>query len=321
MKGVKTFQKAGRWLRSRMQPRGLILLYHRIAEAMIDPFGVCVSPFQFEAQMAALSRFATPLTLAEMVTGAKQGHLPDRAVAVTFDDGYVDNLTTALPILERYQIPATVFVVAGESGQRFWWDEVSWAILRPAQLPSADLTLTINGRVQQWRQVDSPSGRRQLLRELHRVLRSLPAEMRKSLVIELRTWAGDLPANAVARSLTKQEVIVLGGSKVIDIGAHTMTHPPLAQLTALQQREELEQSKEQLESLLGKPVTMFSYPYGMPADYSAETTILVQQAGFHCACTNVIDVVRTQSNLFQLPRFWVSDWEVDQFMRRIEFWL
>jgi peptidoglycan/xylan/chitin deacetylase (PgdA/CDA1 family) len=321
MKGVKAFQKAGRWLRSRWQSRGLILLYHRVAEAVVDPFGICVSPAHFEAQMAALSTFTTPVRLAELVDGASRGCLPDRAVAVTFDDGYADNLAVALPILERYQIPATVFVVAGQLGGQFWWDVVSWAILTPARLPSNTLTLVIDGHIREWQPIDSPNGRRQLLGELHRMLRPISAHMRDTILTDLLSWIGNESVNGVARSLTRQEVIYLGDSQMISIGAHTMTHPPLARLTPFQQREEIEQSKTKLESLLNKPVTQFSYPYGMPADYSVETADLVQKAGFHCACTNIIDVVRAQSDLFQLPRFWVYDWGADQFMRRIEFWV
>lgn len=321
MKGVKTIRQAGRWLCSRWQSRGLILLYHRVAEGVVDPFGICVSPAHFEAQMAALSTFTTPVRLAELVAGASRERLPDRAVAVTFDDGYADNLAVALPILERYQIPATVFVVADQLGKQFWWDVVSWAILTPARLPSGALTLAIDGHIQEWQPVDSPNGRRQLLGELHRMLRPISTQIRDTIVTDLLSWVGNGPVNGVARSLTRQEVVNLGDSQMISIGAHTMTHPPLAQLTTFQQKKEIEQSKTKLESLLNKPVTQFSYPYGMPADYSMETTHLVQQAGFHCACTNIIDVVRAQSNPFQLPRFWVSDWEADQFMRRIEFWL
>jgi peptidoglycan/xylan/chitin deacetylase (PgdA/CDA1 family) len=321
MKGVKTIRQAGRWLCSRWQSRGLILLYHRVAEAVVDPFGICVAPAHFEAQMAALSTFTTPVRLAELVADASRGSLPDRAVAVTFDDGYADNLAVAVPILERYQIPATVFVVAGRMGEQFWWDVVAWAILTPARLPSGTLRLTIGDHIQEWRPSDSPNSRRQLLGELHRMLRPLSAPIRNKIMADLLLWVGIGPVNGVARSLTEREVIDLERSQMISIGAHTMTHPPLAQLTTFQQKEEIEQSKAKLESLLSKPVTLFSYPYGLPADYSVETTYLVQQAGFHCACTNIKDVVRTQSNSFQLPRFWVSDWGANQFRRYLEFWL
>jgi hypothetical protein len=206
-------------------------------------------------------------------------------------------------------------------GGQFWWDVVSWAILTPARLPSNTLTLVIDGHIREWQLVDSPNGRRQLLRELHRMLRPISAQMRDTILTDLLSWVGNGSVNGVARSLTKQEVVNLGDNQMISIGAHTMTHPPLARLTTFQQREEIEQSKTKLESLLNKPVTQFSYPYGMPADYSMETTHLVQQAGFHCACTNIKDVVRTQSNSFQLPRFWVSDWGANQFRRYLEFWL
>ena len=120
--GVKTLRKAARWLRSRYSPGALILGYHRVAHVHSDPHGLCVSPQHFEEQLAVLRREARPIALGELLRGLQEGHVPARAIAVTFDDGYADVLAQAQPLLERYEIPATVFVVSGCLGGSFWWD-------------------------------------------------------------------------------------------------------------------------------------------------------------------------------------------------------
>ena len=80
----------------------------------------------FDAQMRVLAQRTEPLALHEFELRRRAGTLPARAVAVTFDDGYVDNLNVAVPLLNVHSIPATVFVAAGMigTGREFWWDDV-----------------------------------------------------------------------------------------------------------------------------------------------------------------------------------------------------
>jgi peptidoglycan/xylan/chitin deacetylase (PgdA/CDA1 family) len=109
----------------RRSPRGVILTYHRIAGPRHDPLLLDVSAANFDAQLSALSRTAAPLPLDEFESLRREGRLPERAVAVTFDDGYADNLHAAAPLLGRHEIPATMFVTAGMIGAErgFPWDE------------------------------------------------------------------------------------------------------------------------------------------------------------------------------------------------------
>ncbi len=108
----------------RRSPRGVILTYHRIAGPRHDPLLLDVSAPNFDAQLSVISRTAAPLPLDEFESLRREGRLPVRAVAVTFDDGYADNLLAAAPLLARYEIPATVFVTAGMIGSArgFPWD-------------------------------------------------------------------------------------------------------------------------------------------------------------------------------------------------------
>jgi peptidoglycan/xylan/chitin deacetylase (PgdA/CDA1 family) len=93
------------------QSSPVILMYHRVAEPLCDPWGLAVSPIHFEQQMRVLRAHRTPLPMSEFVQRLCLGTLPDRAVGITFDDGYIDNLLNAKSILRRYEIPATFFLV------------------------------------------------------------------------------------------------------------------------------------------------------------------------------------------------------------------
>ncbi len=87
--------------------RTAILMYHRVVEPCIDPWKMCVTPSHFEEQLDVLSRKWNVLSLREIVEHLKKGQIPHRSVVVTFDDGYVCNLLTGKPMLEKYGLPAT----------------------------------------------------------------------------------------------------------------------------------------------------------------------------------------------------------------------
>ena len=117
-------------------------------------------------------------------------------------------------------------------------------------------------------------------------------------------WTGsDKECRSTHRPLSANETLQLVEDGLIEIGAHTVTHPVLASLSNNLQKDEIRNSKEHLENISGCPVMSFSYPYGSKSDYSSETVKLVRNAGFSCACSNYADVVWCGTDNFQLPRF------------------
>jgi peptidoglycan/xylan/chitin deacetylase (PgdA/CDA1 family) len=257
-----------------------------------------------------------------MTQALQNGDLPRRAVAVTFDDGYADNLYNARPILESYEIPATFFMVSGSIGRSFWWDQLAQSIFLPRKLPRK-LDLFINGKAHNWRLRDGGTKSRQrLLTSLYGTMRPLPSEERRPLLKSLSNWAGiTLEGQQYSRPLTTEEMVQLASGDLIEIGAHTVNHRPLDMLPVDEQRQEIVQSKENLEGLLNKPVTSFSYPFGQRSDYTAETSAIVREAGFECACTNIVGVALLGSDLFQLPRYWIRNWPGPKFSNKIRMWL
>ena len=322
--GLKTMVQSGRRLRSRFALGGLILGYHRVAEASASAYGMCVSPAHFAEQLEVVHRHCRPVSLMKLINGLDDGSLPTRAVALTFDDGYADVLDQAMPLLEYYAIPAAVFVITGCLGHEFWWDELAHALIW-AKRPTGRLRLRVGGETVAWPldvslvgKEERPENRSRLLLELYRRLLPLASAERCCILAQVREWAGGPPvAHTTGRSLTAAEVQQLA-SGLVDIGAHTVSHPLLAALSIALQRSEIHDGKRALEALLGRPVTGFSYPNGSA---SPMTRALVQEAGFRHACGSQPDVARRSSHRYQLPRFWVPDCDGDDFARWLHPWL
>lgn len=101
-----------------LRRQALILVYHRIAEVKVDPWELAVRPDHFAEQLQVIRRLGRPLSLRELVRSMRNGGIPRRAIVVTFDDGYADNLLQAKPLLDRADVPATVFLTAGALAAR-----------------------------------------------------------------------------------------------------------------------------------------------------------------------------------------------------------
>ena len=313
----------------------MILVYHRVAEAKVDPWALGVSPAHFAQQLQVLKTIAHPVSLEELVNAKSDHELPPRPVCVTFDDGYADNLYAAKPALETYQVPGTIFITPGYLGvpENLWWDELAKLILDPGSRID-ELRLSLNGDHStyafsnhadpdphgQWRAWEPAPGERQAAYlALYEVLVKLSGSDREQALEQLRHGA-TYTDRRQHRFLNEDEVRELAGGEWIEIGAHTLTHPILAHLVPEQQQQEIGGSKSRLESLTGKPITSFAYPYGKKNHYSRHTVNTVRANGFHSACSNFGGLVTRTSNRFQLPRFQPMDWDGDRFANVIEGW-
>lgn len=337
-------RRGWRRLRRAWMGQALILVYHRLGERTVDPWGLCVSPAHFDEHLAAIRRYARPQRLAQLFRGGELSAIPPRSVVVTFDDGYADSYRLGRPLLEKHDVPATVFVVSGRIGctQEFWWDELERLLLEPGNRPPS-LRLTIGGRIHEWAlgettrvatnrrpedqtwkawDQDHPTPYHSLYRALWLLLQTLSERERSRILEDLRTWAGcTSEARPSHRILSVEELGALAEGELVEIGCHTVTHPVLSTLPVGSQREEIQQSKRFLEGVLNRKISAFAYPYGQRTDYTPETTELVRQAGFTCACSNFAGVVRKGADPFQLPRLQVRDWDGDEFARRLTEWL
>ena len=296
--------------------RVAILMYHRVFETSSDPWELCVRPAYFADQLELLRRLYPVLSLQQLLNALKAGQLPKRAVVLTFDDGYADNLWNAKPLLEKYELPASVFVTSGslDSPSEFWWDNLERILLQPRKLPKR-LQLQIQGRSHEWPMTSSDE-RKIAYMAIHQNLQPLRACERDPVLIELFTWAEVDPlGRADYRPLATEELVKLAQSEFIDIGAHAVTHPLLSILSPEDQSAEIVNSRQKLEDILGKRVDTFSYPYG---DLSAETAGIVAAAEFVTALTTDSHTIGKEANPFQLGRFGVGDWDGDNFKHHLD---
>jgi peptidoglycan/xylan/chitin deacetylase (PgdA/CDA1 family) len=339
----RALRQITRWLGKRPSESVLVLVYHRIAKAPSDPWSLAVTPEHFAEHLGALWQHAVPLRLQQLSLALAKGTtLPGRSVVVTFDDGYADNLHNAKPLLQRYEVPATIFLPSGFIGSEdgFWWDELDRLLLQPGRLPK-HLRLQINGKTHRWQLAeaaryprtefrrhrrwraweDAPTPRHSLYKSLWRLLQRAPDEERRRVLVELRRWAGvEEEGQSSQPLLSLEQAAALANEDLIEIGAHTVSHPSLASLSLESQRNEIVKSKARLQDIAGRPVTSFAYPYGKRSDYSVQTIALVREAGFTCACSNFPGRVTLSTDAFQLPRLQVEDWEGEEFAQQLVGW-
>jgi FkbM family methyltransferase len=292
----------------------LVLLYHRVADNLVDSQLLAVSPKNFEAHLRELAANYRVIPLSRLIGEIRQNKLEPDTVAITFDDGYADNLTNALPLLEKYNLPASIFVTSGVIGSdmEFWWDTMERIFLTNHSLPDI-LKMNDSQQVLTWN-LDTPQNRLKACDQLCGILRDKPAEEINWIIEQLLTWAC-LPAAVSPDYLTlnTEQLIKLASSPLIEIGSHTVTHTKLSILSSQEQHNEISQSKQQLESVIGKPVRFLSYPFGNVADFTRETAAMLAQAGYEAGIANIQGNISAPTDLYAVPRRLVRNWTVNVF--------
>ena len=325
---------AGRLAGARGSP-GIVLMYHRVASDLVDPWRLCVSPANFTAQLEVLTEHFRVVTLRELVA-ARGGDGSRPSVAITFDDGYADNLHAAAPLLVRQGMPATFFLTSGTLGadREFWWDELDQLLLQPGALPEyLYLQLGAAIRTIETGPAAAPLGDPQIAAAtcvpweaagstrlgLHysvwNVLRALDDVARRAALDSLGRQLGVTATRRDShRTLTRDEARELARLPGVEIGAHSVTHASLPACTPSEQLQQMQQSRHELESLIDRPVTGFAYPFG---DSSRRTLRLAASAGFDYACTTEAGCVDRTTRPYRIPRIAAEDWPAERFAQRL----
>ena len=293
----------------------LILCYHRVAEGVEDPFHLCVRPDNFAAHLDEMSRAREPSTLADISVPSRRPR-----VVVTFDDGYLDNLTNALPIAESRGVPITIFVTSGILGSHhgFWWDRLGTLLRsRPPQVREIDLP--IGGR-----NVRLPLGSSGIRADLDSVRRHLlplrVPEIERALDAVSKQWQVGSAPPPDAGTLTPQDLLQLAASDTATIGAHTVDHVRLRDRPAREQQDTISASKEKLEQSIGRAVSHFAYPFGRHDDFDDRSAEAVRSARFDTACTAIPGTARSSTDPYRLPRRLVMDWGRLRFRVQMQRW-
>lgn len=278
----------------------LVLMYHRVLPAPDpllpdEPDAAC-----FAAQMRLVGSLCQVVGLSEAVEQLAAGTLPPRAAAITFDDGYVNNLEVAVPVLRALGLPATFYVATGFIDGEAMFNDVAIEAVRGA------------ARVLDLRELGLPryelaslAARRAAIDDLLPRLKYLtPAE--RARVTEAIAAAA---AIAVPRGLMMDEGQLRRLAQAgMEIGAHSVSHPILARIDPEAARREIAAGKERLERLAGQRVRSFAYPNGRPGrDYGPEHVAMVREAGFDNAVSTAWGKATRVSNRYEIPR--IAPWD------------
>lgn len=282
-----------------------ILIFHRVLPQPDLVLNWDVHAAEFSNTLRWLAKWFNVLPLDQAISQLKAGILPPRAAAITFDDGYADNLTVAAPILKNHGMTATFFIASGYLDGGQMWNDMIIESVRHCRLNKLDLK-------------DEDLGVHDL---------SDPKKIRSSISDILKKIKYRLPdernrlAKFVAHSakvaqrddlmLTSQQVIELRNCGMT-IGGHTVTHPILANLSAQEVYSEISENKNFLELLLQDRIALFAYPNGKPnIDYRAADAQIVRDLGFDAAVTTAWGVADIHNDFMQLPRF--TPWDRNSF--------
>ena len=289
----------------------VILAYHRVLSKPDNLVPDHTGAAQFRRHMSTLSRFFNVVTVSDGLRKLRSGDLPARAVAVSFDDGYQDNFSVALPILRQFNLPATFYVATGFiDGGRMWNDTIIETVRRidREKLDATDWGL---GHLRTATLEDRRAAAATLISEL----KYRDRNTRERQVLEIAHAAGvDLPSGLM---MQRSEVKALYDAGM-EIGAHTVNHPILARTDIDDATNEIMRSREWLETLTGAPITSFAYPNGRPGeDYTDEHAHIVRRCGFENAVSTARGVANYSSDVFQLPRIGVWDKSAAKFGLRM----
>ncbi|NRB74052.1 MAG: polysaccharide deacetylase family protein [Verrucomicrobiales bacterium] len=308
------------WLGSRLSERNAVLLYHRVDRKEHDHFNLCVTPENFEEQMSVLAETGSVIPLSEMVEKRLSGQLETGEISITFDDGYIDVLENALPILEKYNLPATLFVTTGNLGQAFWWDTLAAIVRQPETLPHQLSVETVSGESV----YISILGRSRdsIFDALYQLLRTQQPAHRLNALDSLRKAVCPETDLVIPRAATKKELTVASHSSSLFLEAHTVTHSRLSALNYEDQLQEICESIDHVSRLSSRSVTSLSYPFGLKnRDYNDDTIRAVEASGLKHAFAADLGVVTPQSPAFAIPRIWAHNHPGSRFKRQMKLWL
>jgi peptidoglycan/xylan/chitin deacetylase (PgdA/CDA1 family) len=255
----------------------------------------------FDGQMQVVKSHFSVLPLGEALSLQDEGRLPRRALSITFDDGYLDNHSVALPILTRHRLPATFFIATGYLGRGIMFNDHVTESIRGATGSVLDLNWLGLGH----RPVSDDAQRRQLAIDVINAVKYLPAAQREEACHRLWTETRGHDEHPTLM-MTPEQLQDLARAGMV-IGGHTHTHPILTRVPLDDARADIAKNRAVLQDIVGKTPDLFAYPNGRPkVDFDQPQRDLVEAAGYKAAVTTACGVVTRETDRYQAPRF--SPW-------------
>lgn len=292
-----------------------ILTYHGVGEGLTQFLPrMCVKAF--ENQMNYLASYCQVMDLGEAVSCMKKNNVPERAVVLTFDDGYKDMYQTAFPILKRFGLRATCFLptdVIG-TGRLLWHDRVCWAV---SQTPKS--LLVGFGSLGRGHWLSNVQEKHEAKERILWYLRTLDDKERTDEIQHLFEELNVSPEVSAAELMLSWDEVRLMYQNGIRFGSHTITHPILSKLSLENVWEEIYYSRKVIQKHLNDDCLNFAYPSGRPQDFTPEIKILVKEAGYTCAVSTIQGSNSKATDPYELRRLGYWDNEIGPFGIRFEY--
>jgi peptidoglycan/xylan/chitin deacetylase (PgdA/CDA1 family) len=274
-----------------------IFIFHRVLPEVDALRPGEPDPSRFEHIVKFLVRYFQVLPLSQAVRALRDSQLPRAAACITFDDGYLDNLTTAAPILRRHGASATVFVATGFSGGDCMFNDKVIEAVRALSPGDGD-----------WREfglgqysITDDASRVQLIRRTLGELKYRPVKQRAEIAGELARRAG---VGGTCTFMMSAPQLAEWHHLGFEVGGHTVRHPILARLSEADAYAEICDGRHQLKEWLGAAPEAFAYPNGIPGqDYGPRDVELVKRAGYSSAFSTARGAAAPGADFYQLPRF------------------
>lgn len=290
------------------------LYYHRVCNIQPDIWKLAIKPDLFEKHIKYLSENYKIIR-----SDSDFSNVMEPSIIITFDDGYADNFMNALPILERYNTPATVFVSTGnvDTVKEFWWDALERIICRNPNIPN-----NIQWHDNQYC-TNNQENRIQTCYDIHPILKVMSHEVRERELRELaEEYCAELGEHTDNRCLTTEELKKMSESPLVTIGGHTVTHSSMNDQSPEDQNKEIVNSKKRIEEIIGKRIDVFSYPFGGISDYSIKTMELLKENDYIRSFTTNSGMCGVDTHLYEIPRNWVNNTmtveELDSMIKRVQ---
>lgn len=304
--------------------RSLVLMYHRIINTDTDLWDLTVSPQNFEEHLQVLKDYdVVPSSALESIL-TKKNRLPKKTVAITFDDGYIDNYVNAKPLLETYHMPASFFITTEsiKKQQEYWWDTLERICLQTNPLPKQlilnhpeAISWKIGNPCHTENDTLSPLN---LYFKLCELTRKMSSNKQKVFIESLKTWASNTEDRLDYLTMQEHELLDLKSNPLFTIGAHTVTHPFLPNFSYDYQKNEIAESVEFLEDLTKDKVKYLAYPHGGHNEWTLD---ILSELGLKLAFTTNKGCFNSHSHPYTIPRLQVKNWDGKTFSSKLKNWM
>jgi peptidoglycan/xylan/chitin deacetylase (PgdA/CDA1 family) len=308
----------GRKFSNLLDTPAVVLLYHRVCHLEFDPLELSVSPAYFADHLKWLKENYHVLSAQEFYRHLdEKKKFPKHSVLITFDDGYEDNFTNALPALEKEKLQALFFITTSTLGtnRENWWDDLERIVYHSSV---KELKLDVNGQTI-YRKLAGHVSRQNAYGDFHRLIKGQSLEQREQMFQQLHKQSG-IPEEGRSshRMMTVDQFKKFCSSSSAFIAAHTHMHASLSSFSYYDQLKDISISKNRIEELTGKKIEHFSYPFGTRKDFNADTVRAVKQAGLKSSFANIYGPVHAKSSTYNMHRMLVRNWPVDVFKRKMD---